>query len=99
MATVFDEYIQGQYSILHTAVFYIRDVEYELSLQSITKHNTYDSSIAFPKNYSFSAQSCWDFSFDIAENLRKRTYFARAPRGAVNAFSVLRKVESIIFDH
>ncbi|MGR7122205.1 hypothetical protein [Klebsiella aerogenes] len=87
------------HSITHTATFFSRDEEYELSLQNVSLLNLVDSSIIFPSEYAFSPQGCWEVVFDLASNRRNLTPFEPPEAGRVNALQVLKTVERMIFDH
>ena len=87
------------YSATHTMVFFSKEKEYELNLQSLSEFNLIDSSVIFPEDYIFSKSGCWEISFDLIENMINRTHFAPPEKEMVNPIAVMRAVERAIFDH
>ncbi|HDS2562785.1 TPA: hypothetical protein QHU55_002540 [Klebsiella aerogenes] len=99
MVTQFKAMTISAFSSVHTAIFFSKEQEYELNLQSISEFNTVDSSVIFPDKYSFSPSGCWEISFDLVENMLNRTPFEPPKAGEVSAISVMRTVERAILDH
>jgi len=99
MATHFQSMTLSGVSTVHTLIFFSKDQEYELSLQSISAFNTVDSSVIFPNNYTFNASGCWEISFDLVGNMTNGSAFEQPVVGIVNGINVFRTVERAIYDH
>lgn len=99
MTTKFLAMRYSAHSIVHTATFFSKGHEYEINLQLVSQSNITDSSLIFPKNYQFSPCGCWEVSFDLVENIIRRTPFEPPPQGMINPFQVMRAVERAIIDH
>ena len=99
MTTKFLAMRYSAHSIVHTATFFSKGHEYEINLQLVSHNNVNDSSLIFPNNYQFSQRGCWEVSFDLVDNIVRRTPFEPPPSGMINPHQVMRIVERAIFDH
>ncbi len=97
--TQFETFHASAISIIHTALFYSKEEEYILTLQSISGQNLIDSSIVFPDNFIFSKNGAWEVVFDLASNAPNGTPFQAPAKGAVSALQVVKSVERMILDH
>lgn len=99
IATHFQSMTLSGVSTVHTMIFFSKDQEYELNLQSISAFNTIDSSVIFPNNYAFSRSGCWEISFDLVNNIVNGSAFKQPALGIVSGINVIKMVERAIYDH
>lgn len=99
MAAQFKTWVISGHSTLHMIIFLANGREYELSLQSISRVNTFDSSVDFPDNYTFSTAGCWEITFDLVENMLNKTPFEPLVTSMNSAINVIRIIERFIAAH